>query len=397
VAVKVLLVIGTRPEAIKLCPLAQRLSGNSTFEPIVCVTGQHRDLLDSVLRTFGVVPKYDLDAGSSRPTLAAMASRVLSRLDPILAEEAPELVYVQGDTTSAMIGAMAAFYRRIPVAHVEAGLRTGDLASPFPEEAHRVVAARLCALHFAPTEAAAANLRREGVKPQAISVTGNTGIDALLWMRDRLASGTVRGYVGKLPGPGRRLVLLTAHRRESFGDGLSSICAAVRRIVKQTRCEVVWPVHPNPNVQSSVHALLAGVKGVHLIGPLDYAPFVDLVRRADLILSDSGGIQEEAPSLGVPVLVLRDKTERMEAIDAGTAMLVGRNADTIVRETCRLLESDEMRRTMTAGHNPFGDGRACERIATATISYLRKYSFGKTPAEASPKASRRLSTLAAGL
>ena len=364
-------VFGTRPEAVKLCPLVLYLKEHSSLRQVrVCVTGQHRGLLDSALATFGVVPDYDLAVMSEGQTLAEITARVLSRLDPILASERPDIVYVQGDTTSSFAGALAAFYRGIPVAHIEAGLRTGDLASPFPEELNRVLTGRLCTLHFAPTERAADNLRLEGVPESALCVSGNTGIDALLWVRARLASGQLPGYDGPAKRSGKHLVLATAHRRENFGAGLDGICQGLRRIAERGDCTVVCPVHPNPVVRAVVKQRLAGVRGIHLIEPLEYVSFIDLMRQSDLILTDSGGVQEEAPSLGKPVLVLRESTERQEAIEAGTALLVGTNPNVIFRQASRLLDFEQERRAMTTIRNPFGDGQACRRIADATRSFL---------------------------
>lgn len=369
--IKAMLVFGTRPEAIKLCPLALHLKQHPTFCQVrVCVTGQHRGLLDSALETFGVVPDHDLEIMSDGQTLAEVTARLLSRLDPIVEAECPDIVYVQGDTTSALAGALGAFYRRIPVAHVEAGLRTGDLLSPFPEELNRVLLGRLCALHFAPTERAAGNLRLEGVPESALCVTGNTGIDALLWVRARLISGELRGYNGSAAQSAKRQILVTAHRRENHGAGLDGICTALLRIAARGDCDVVYPVHPNPTVREHVKRRLGNVRGIHLIEPLEYVSFVDLMRRSDLILTDSGGIQEEAPALGKPVLVLRESTERQEAVEAGTALLVGTDPDVICFEVARLLDCETARRTMTSVHNPFGSGQACRLIADATVSFF---------------------------
>jgi len=370
---KAVFVFGTRPEAVKLSPLILHLRQHRTFRDVrVCVTAQHRGLLDGVLSTFGVVPDYDLDVMTAGQTLAGVTACVLSRLDPILASECPDIVYVQGDTTSTLAGALGAFYRKIPVAHVEAGLRTGDLASPFPEELNRVLARRLCTLHFAPTERAADNLRLEGVPEPDLCVTGNTGIDALLWVRARLASGFLPGYSGPARHSAKRLVLATAHRRENLGAGLDGICEALRRIGARGDCDVVYPVHPNPLVRAQVGRRLGGARGVYLIEPLEYVPFIDLMGRADLILTDSGGIQEEAPALGKPVLILRQSTERPEAVESGAALLAGTDPDIIFHAASRLLDNDQARHAMTAVHNPFGDGQACRRIAEATLSFFER-------------------------
>lgn len=381
--IKAMLVFGTRPEAIKLCPLVLYLSQHPDFRQVrVCVTGQHRDLLDGALSTFGVTPDYDLGIMSDGQSLAESTARVLSRLDPILASDRPDIVYVQGDTTSALAGALGAFYRRIPVAHVEAGLRTGDLASPFPEELNRVLAGRLCTLHFAPTERAADNLRLEGVPESALFVTGNTAIDALLWVCGRLQAGELPGCNVPVQQRGKRLILVTAHRRESFGAGLNGICTALQRIAARGDCEVVYPVHPNPRVREQVMARLGGVGGIHLIDPLEYVAFVDLMRRSDLILTDSGGIQEEAPALGKPVLVLRESTERQEAVEAGTALLVGTNPTAIFNETSRLLDCERARRAMTGAQSPFGNGQACRLISNATLSFFAQMSRGHAISQA---------------
>lgn len=377
--IKAMLVFGTRPEAIKLCPLALHLSQHPDFRQVrVCVTGQHRGLLDGALSTFGVTPDYDLDIMSDGQSLAESTARVLSRLDPILASERPDIVYVQGDTTSALAGALGAFYRRIPVAHVEAGLRTGDLASPFPEELNRVLAGRLCTLHFAPTERAADNLRLEGVPESALFVTGNTAIDALLWVCGRLRAGDLPGCKVPVQQHGKHLILVTAHRRENFGTGLQGICTALLRIATRGDCEVVYPVHPNPQVRRQVMARLGSVRGIHLIDPLEYVAFVDLMRRADLILTDSGGIQEEAPALRKPVLVLRESTERQEAIEAGTAILVGTNPTVIFDETSRLLDCEWARRAMTSARSPFGNGQSCRLISNATLSFFAQMDQRRT-------------------
>ena len=360
---KVLFVMGTRPEAIKLCPVIRRFRrSGSPFEAKVCVTAQHRGLLDQVLSVFGISPEYDLNAMRPGQSLTAATARMLADLEPVLAGERPDLVTVQGDTSSTLCGALAAFYARIPVAHIEAGLRTGDLQHPFPEEMNRVVVSRVSSVHFAPTARAAANLRAEGVPDSAICVTGNTGIDAVLYIRDRLEQGIVRGDLPELD-PSRHLIVVTAHRRESFGEGFERLCRAIRRIADLRDVQIVYPVHPNPNVLEPVRRHLEGHPRIRLIEPLDYISFVDLARRAYLILTDSGGIQEEAPSLGKPVLVLRENTERPEAVEAGTATLVGTETEKIVKETLRLLDDAPEYNRRSRIHNPYGDGDAGERIA----------------------------------
>ena len=315
---QLLFVFGTRPEAVKLAPLILHCRQRpEKFRVRVCVTAQHRRLLDQVLALFEIQPDTDLNVMRHNQSLPGLAARVLDGLDEELTAHKPDFVLVQGDTTTTLAGALAAFYHRIPCGHVEAGLRTGDLAQPFPEEANRVLTTRLATLHFAPTLAAAHNLRDEGVPAERISVTGNTGIDALLYTCGRLERGEWPGFTGLQLDTTKKLILMTAHRRESFGAGFESICRAVARLAARGDVEVVYPVHPNPNVRPVVERHLAGLPGVHLIEPLDYVPFVDLMRRSALLLTDSGGIQEEGPSLDKPVLVLREKTERPEAVAAG--------------------------------------------------------------------------------
>jgi UDP-N-acetylglucosamine 2-epimerase (non-hydrolysing) len=294
-------------------------------------------------------------------SLFQSTARIVQALEQPFAETRPDLAVVQGDTTTTLCGALSAFYSDVPVAHVEAGLRTGDLRQPFPEELNRVLTARMSTLHFAATSSAADNLRREGISAN-VWVTGNTGIDAVLHVRDRLQRGELTGSGSSFESPGKRLILVTAHRRESFGDGFRKMCEALARIADRSDVHVVYPVHPNPNVQTIVNQRLRSHPNISLIEPLDYLPFVDLMRRAYLILTDSGGIQEEGPSLGKPVLVLREKTERPEAVEAGTVKLVGTHAETIVRETTILLDSPEEYQRMSRVHNPYGDGHASERI-----------------------------------
>jgi UDP-N-acetylglucosamine 2-epimerase (non-hydrolysing) len=369
--VKTLFIFGTRPEAIKLCPVILHMQARpQEFAVRVAVTAQHRQMLDQVLAAFRISPDFDLNLMTPNQTLAALSSRMMAAMEPVLAAVKPDLVYVQGDTTSTLCGALAAFYARIPVGHVEAGLRTGDLGSPFPEEMNRVVTARLAAIHFAATAGAQANLLAEGVAADTIHVTGNSGIDAVLHVRDRLASGELGGQDWSFLDPGKRLIVVTAHRRESFGAGFEGICAALRRIAGRGDVEIVWPVHRNPNVTGPVQRHLAGLAGVHLVDPLDYVPFVDLMRRASLLLTDSGGIQEEGPSLGKPVIVMRDKTERPEAVEAGTVRLVGTDEERIVAEVSRLLVDGAAREAMARVHNPYGDGRASDAIAEATLRYF---------------------------
>lgn len=363
---KVLFVFGTRPEAIKLAPVLLHMRQRTgEFSTQVCVTAQHRGMLDQVLAAFGIVPDYDLDAMRTAQTLAQSTARILAQVEPVLAESRPGLVLVQGDTTTTLCGALAAFYQRIPVGHVEAGLRTGDMSQPFPEEMNRVVTTRLAALHFAPTAGAAARLSAEGVASERIFVTGNSGIDAVLYVRTALQSGAMNAPEWPWLDLGKKLIVVTAHRRESFGEGFTRICGALARLAAREDVQIAYPVHRNPNVTEPVERLLAGRKNVVLLPPLDYVPFVDLMRRAAVLLTDSGGVQEEGPSLGKPVLVMREKTERGEAVEAGTVKLVGTDEEAIVRETERLLDDEDERGRMSRVHNPYGDGRASERIADA--------------------------------
>jgi UDP-N-acetylglucosamine 2-epimerase (non-hydrolysing) len=360
---RVLTVFGTRPEAIKLAPVIRRLRESpEQFDCRVAVTGQHRGLLDQVLEIFSIVPNHDLNVMQAGQSLHGLTARMMAALEPVLASERPDWVLVHGDTSTALCGALSAFYSQIRVGHVEAGLRTGDLHAPFPEEMNRVVVGRLASLHFAPTEGAAANLRREGVDPATIVITGNTAIDAVLEIRDDLAAGRRRAADLPALDPAKKLIVVTGHRRESFGDGFERICDALALLANRADVEIVYAVHPNPNVTGTVRRRLGGRNNVHLIEPLSYVPFVELMRRSHIILTDSGGIQEEAPSLGKPVLVMREKTERPEAVEAGTTILVGTDADRIVRECTRLLDDAAEYDRRAHIHNPYGDGHAARRI-----------------------------------
>jgi UDP-N-acetylglucosamine 2-epimerase (non-hydrolysing) len=368
---KILLIFGTRPEAIKLCPVIRGLREHpDKFDVKVCVTAQHREMLDQVLEAFEVKPDHDLDLMLPGQTLFQSTSRILAGLEPVLRAEKPAMVMVQGDTTTTLCGALAAFYSGIPLAHVEAGLRTHDMRQPFPEEMNRVLASHLTALHFAATEKAAQNLRDENVPADSIHVTGNTGIDAVLFVREALEQGTLRGREWLELDASKKLIVVTAHRRESFGDGFGRICRALAKIADRGDVQLVYPVHPNPNVQDPVQRYLATHPNVILIAPLSYVPFVDLMRRAYLLITDSGGIQEEGPSLGKPILVLREKTERPEAVTAGTVKLVGTDEGRIVREATTLLDDREAYNQMSRVHNPYGDGRASARIAGLIHSFL---------------------------
>lgn len=358
-AIKILVIYGTRPEAIKLAPVVLALQDSVRLAPVVCVTAQHREMLDEVNDLFGLVPDHDLDLMQNNQPLAALTARVIEGLSGVLETVKPQAVVVQGDTTTAMCGALSSYYQRIPVAHVEAGLRTGDIYAPFPEEVNRAIIGRLARWHFAPTERARSNLLAEGIDPATILVTGNTAIDAVLRVKTSRVNDT-------RPAPdrsGERVVLLTAHRRESFGTGLRNICEAVRAAVRRwPDLRVIYPVHPNPNVSDMATRELRNCERVDLVAPFGYRDFVGLLDRAWLVLTDSGGIQEEAPALHKPVLVLRDVTERPEAVESGTARLVGTDPATILAAIERLHEDPSEYARMAAAPNPFGDGRAAERI-----------------------------------
>lgn len=369
---RTLFIFGTRPEAIKLCPVVNHLRSRPEFDVSVCVTAQHRALLDQVLAAFEVVPDFDLDTMLPNQTLSQSTSRILAGLEPILRSARPDIVLVQGDTTTTLCGALAAFYQKIPSGHVEAGLRTWDCLQPFPEEMNRVLTTRLAALHFAATNWAAANLEKEGVQRERVSVTGNSGIDAVLYVKDRLERGSLQGAEWPEVDPSRKLIVVTAHRRESFGEGFERICSALGRLAERPDVQIVYPVHPNPNVQEPVRRHLAGRPNILLVQPLEYVPFVDLMRRAWLLITDSGGVQEEGPSLGKPILVLREKTERPEAVQAGTVKLVGTDEECIVREAKRLLEDCQEYERMARIHNPYGDGRASLRIADVIVSFIKR-------------------------
>lgn len=367
---KVLTVFGTRPEAIKMAPLARRLAAESGIASRVCVTAQHRQMLDQVLELFAIRPEYDLDIMRPGQSLSRITSEILIQIEPVFADFTPDLVLVHGDTSTTFATTLAAYYHRVRVGHVEAGLRTGNLYSPWPEEANRRLTGALAHLHFAPTEHARANLLREGIADASIYVTGNTVIDALLMVQDRLESDVdlSRALASRFPflRDHARLVLITGHRRENFGAGFERICGAIRDLAAEfPHSDFVYPVHLNPNVREPVGRILKDLCNVHLIEPQDYLPFVYLMTRAHVILSDSGGIQEEAPSLGKPVLVMRDTTERPEALMAGTVKLVGTDAQRIL-EGVRLLMTDAVEyQRMSFAHNPYGDGKACARIVNA--------------------------------
>lgn len=356
---KILCMVGTRPEVIKMAPVILALHQTAWAEVRVCATAQHRDMLDEALATFGIVPDIDLNAMRTNQSLASLTARLLTSIDEVLEAEQPHMVLVQGDTTTVLTSALACFYRRIPFAHVEAGLRTGDMQNPFPEEMNRIVASHLAHLNFAPTEGAKTALLAEGCSPSTIHVTGNTVIDAMLWVA---AQQPKHGL--DLP-VNRRLVLLTAHRRESFGAPLHEIFRAIQTLTQLfPELHVIYPVHPNPNVREPAHALLSNNPSVTLCAPLDYRKLVALLQSVDFVLTDSGGIQEEAPALGKPVLVLRSETERPEAVAAGVAKLVGTDHDSIVLAATQLISDPSTYRQMAQGGSPYGDGHASERIIT---------------------------------
>ncbi len=370
---QILFIFGTRPEAIKLCPIVRYMrASHPELQVKVCVTAQHRSMLDQVLACFQVTPDFDLNLMTPGQTLSQITARALSALDPLLAEHPFDMAVVQGDTTTTMAGAMAAFYRHIPVAHVEAGLRTGDLAQPFPEEMNRLVSGRLATLHFAPTDGARRNLLVEGIPSAGISVTGNSGIDAVLHVAGLLERGEIPTPQWAWLDPAKKLIVVTAHRRESFGEGILHIIEALAELSQRPDVQIVYPVHRNPNVLDPVTRGLGNRPNIALIDPLDYTAFVDLMRRATILITDSGGIQEEAPSLGKPVLVMRDCTERPEAVDAGTVKLVGTDPRKIVTEATILLDDQQEYLRRARIHNPYGDGHASERISAAISSYLSK-------------------------
>jgi UDP-N-acetylglucosamine 2-epimerase (non-hydrolysing) len=373
---KVLTVLGTRPEAIKLAPVIRRLAESRTLASAVCVTGQHRQMLDQVLGVFGIRPDHDLNVMRENQDLFSLTAALVSQMRAVLERSRPDLVLVQGDTTTTFAAALAAFYARAPVGHVEAGLRTYDKSAPFPEEVNRRLTATLAELHFAPTHRAAENLYKEGVSPEKVFVTGNTVVDALLGMANHAhASDALRRLQEEygVPAPPRRLVLITGHRRESFGQGFRNICTAVRRLAAACPdCDFVYPVHLNPHVQTPVQAILnrGRLPNVHLLEPLEYVPFVTLMRHAYLVVTDSGGVQEEAVAFGKPILILRDATERPEGVQVGAARLVGSDEDVIFAEVRRLLADRAEYAGMTNKPNPYGDGRAAERIVSILESAL---------------------------
>jgi UDP-N-acetylglucosamine 2-epimerase (non-hydrolysing) len=370
-SLKVLTVFGTRPEAIKMSPVVLELEKHTDIESIVCVTAQHREMLDQVLNLFEIKPDYDLDLMAPNQDLFDITSKVLLGLRDVFRQAKPDIVLVHGDTTTCFAAGLAAFYENIKIGHVEAGLRTGNLRAPFPEEANRTLVSRLTDFHFAPTPKSKQNLLNEGVSEDKIVVTGNTVIDALLIVRDRVTSIPTSEWQEKFGQPlyqaitdsQRKLILITGHRRENFGQGFIDLCNAIKELAKKhSDWDLIYPVHLNPNVQGPVFEILNGIENVYLIDPIDYAPFVWMMNQSDLILTDSGGIQEEGPSLGKPVLVMREVTERPEAVDAGTVLLVGTDKTKIVNGVETVLLDTEIYERMSKAHNPYGDGEACARL-----------------------------------
>lgn len=372
-AKKILTVFGTRPEAIKMAPVILALAGDLRFESPVCVTGQHREMLDQALDCFNICPDYDLALMTPRQTLSDLTTAILTGISPLLARLAPDIVLVHGDTVTTFATSLAAYFQRIPVGHIEAGLRTGNLYSPWPEEGNRHLTGVIATHHFAPTESARQNLLREGCDPHRITVTGNTVIDALLIARRKITenpclAADIDAELPSVPA-GSRIVLVTGHRRESFGAGFENICRALAEIAHRYPADhIIYPVHLNPVVQEPVRRLLGGIGNIHLIDPLGYLPFIHLMSRAHIVLTDSGGIQEEAPAMGKPVLVMRETTERPEAVDAGTVKLVGTSPDRIVGGIRALMDDPGTYQAMSQARNPYGDGHAASQIVEVLAS-----------------------------
>jgi UDP-N-acetylglucosamine 2-epimerase (non-hydrolysing) len=364
---KIMVVFGTRPEAIKMVPVVMALKARPEFDVQVCVTAQHREMLDQVLSLFEIIPDFDLNLMKPGQSLGCLTTRALQRLEEVFQAQKPDLVLVHGDTTTTFTASLAAFYQQIKIGHVEAGLRTRDIYSPWPEEFNRRVTGIVANYHFAPTEVSEKNLLAENTKPETILVTGNTVIDALQWVVKKVKEGKTLSaqLTGKFDfiDPNKKMILVTGHRRENFGDGFLNICQSLKELAQRDDVQIVYPVHLNPNVQKPVNDILGEMNNVHLIAPQDYLPFVYLMNQSHIILTDSGGVQEEAPSLGKPVLVMRDTTERPEAVEAGTVKLVGTNTQTIKQAVIELLDNDEAYKAMSFAHNPYGDGEASKRIA----------------------------------
>ncbi len=372
---KILVIFGTRPEAIKLFPVVHALDALDGVTPIVCVTAQHREILDQVLEIGKIVPDYDLDIMQPDQTLDALTARLLTKIGAVMDEVQPDRVIVQGDTATAMVGALAAYYRKIPVGHVEAGLRSYNIYHPWPEEVNRKMIGTIADLHFAPTQTSANALLKEAVNPDLVHITGNTVIDALHWVTDLIAQKPeMASGLDELKArfAGKRIIGVTSHRRENFGGGLENIAKAIAAIAKRDDVALIFPVHPNPNVRKVMDAELKGLDNVAMIEPLDYPHFVHLLSLVELMLTDSGGVQEEAPALGKPVLVMRETTERPEGVEAGTAKLVGTDYETIVANTMRLLDDKAEYDRMARAHNPFGDGKSSKRIAQLALDAAGK-------------------------
>lgn len=371
---KILIIFGTRPEAIKMAPLVKLLQQNPHIHAVTCVTGQHRQMLDQVLQLFKIKPEYDLNIMTPSQTLAGMTSAILLGVTDILYKEKPDMVLVHGDVTTGMASSLAAFYQKIPVGHIEAGLRTGNIYAPWPEEMNRKLIGTLATHHFAPTETAKDNLLHEGIKAEQIIVTGNTVIDALLWVRDKIQNDktllqkflTDFSYLKE----DKKLILVTGHRRENFEGGLERVCQSLKQLAKRQDVQILYPVHLNPQVKETTQAVLKECDNIFLIEPQDYLPFVYLMNRASIIVTDSGGIQEEAPSLGKPVLVTREITERPEAVLAGTVKLVGTDSELLYTEVCALLDNPDVYASMAQAHNPYGDGHAGQRIIDYIVRRL---------------------------
>jgi len=370
---RILIIFGTRPEAIKMAPVVKAFQNDMRFETKVCVTAQHRDMLDQVLDLFAIRPDYDLDIMQQNQGLTGITCSILMGLEPILQEFSPDRILVHGDTSTTFAASLAAYYQKIPVGHVEAGLRTHNIYSPWPEEANRKLTAVLTDLHFAPTSASRDNLLQENIAEHNIIVTGNTVIDALQHVQESIKNNTqLRAELAsQFPfiNSAKKIVLVTGHRRESFGDGFENICQALKELALRDDIQIIYPVHLNPHVREPVNRLLKGVEHVHLIEPQDYLPFVYLMSIAHIILTDSGGVQEEAPSLGKPVLVMRDTTERPEAVVAGTVKLVGADKTKIIQNVSLLLDDQDEYHTMSFAHNPYGDGQASQRIIEGVAAY----------------------------
>jgi UDP-N-acetylglucosamine 2-epimerase (non-hydrolysing) len=376
---KILFIFGTRPEAIKMAPLIKKVEESEKFESKICVTAQHRQMLDQVLRMFDIKPDYDLDIMTSNQSLFDITAKITLKLQDVLAVEKPDIVVVQGDTTTSFVGSLAAFYTRTKVAHLEAGLRTSNKFAPFPEEINRRITSVIADIHLAPTPWSKDNLLKENISPETVFVTGNTVIDALFSVVEMLKKSPPNfGTLFDGMDFSKKVVLITGHRRENFGEGFKNICEAISHLAKKfSEVEFVYPVHFNPNVRKPVNEILHGIKNVHLIEPLDYEPFIYAMEKSYMVLTDSGGVQEEAPSLGKPVLVMRETTERPEAVEAGTVRLVGTDKEKIIDGVSTLIADPNAYLAMSRAHNPYGDGKASPRIVKILEDYFERESIGK--------------------